>query len=755
MAEPALAAPSGPTDSPPVTGAAVPPAPARSGPERFLLNFFHHLTDGPAFLGMVAGGLSYRVTRLSTLKFLFRNPLRPEMFQVMGRRTMAQILAVGAETSAFTAAVKGSQKYIWKQPTPAAETWIRDWYSAGLMFSSLRLFGWGATALGGGLNRLVPIGSLSRTGLNQLGMYTGILAAQAVERKFPWPLSIPGGNRASQEDPYEAALASLVFFNGAGFLLKGLTPKKIKDMEQEVDHEIHNLLGEISPPSIPPGFALAMAHHTPSTFGEGSFPGSRITTSRRWISREWDPATQRSLETLDRAYGKGQELLATLQQSQITDPRTLQIGLGRLAFMVRHSDPIRPKGTYVDWITRLALQDIIEKQQVQTLDGLLTRLNQGTTLLEYEAFLAPHLSPSRLAGADPIRSLTAPFKTPGYELIRSLDLSPKAKKVLQRYLSDPKRKDMPHSRFTYGPHGIADLAFALKNKENHDFIESALLSAAKSPLALHRIERLLLTMIDGGPLLASRVHELADAEFILWGSDLRTSPHVLQLQGYFVDPAYLPLVKEIYQHLRLFTDPFEQDMRAANRNDLLQLVWRHKAKSEDFTPEEVITAFELLGDPFAREIAETLRGGKIDLEFLPSSVESSPSRAVDSHGSNAADLWADHGAYRPAKGNQKAVITVESPRLEHTDPEGSSRRVFKMLADVVTQYEVHRRAGNDPSPLPLLRKAWWTGQYGDGWLLERMKKEGYAGPGLYLRNIMERTEPTKTRGYLDFKPDRR
>lgn len=393
-----------------------------------------------------------------------------------------------------------------------------------------------------------------------MGMYTGLLAAQPMEQ-------LTGLRPRGEDLDYLRPLGTMAHFWGAGLLLKHYSPKALRRLEARLENEAQALLksyekklpetplwvrkilrsaddsltfavaagnlwnldfrfpGKIDPPSSP-AFALAMASQifgpphrgrrlnplqAQWSFMEGkTYDGKKSLEQKDLPKILEERATPRTLASAKDIWIKYPGINQLLAQTRIRDPHQLEGGLARLAHAINHSLFGKIRGSYVDWITRVAFEHCLDHPDPQVFDTLLSHLHDGIKLSSYEGELSSWLPPARLQKL----SLLAKFSfrnNPMAHEISSLTLTRSAKRNLLRWIIT-QNESSPNFPFSIdAPSFMETLKKAIKTPQFKHLVEINLESIGDSPLAFLRMRRLhqLLTF-EFNLGLEVKLRELAD-----------------------------------------------------------------------------------------------------------------------------------------------------------------------------------------------------------------------------------------------------
>ncbi|MCE9625313.1 MAG: hypothetical protein K8R69_07685 [Deltaproteobacteria bacterium] len=147
----------------------------------------------------------------------------------------------------------------------------------------------------------------------------------------------------------------------------------------------------------------------------------------------------RELEGVARLLGVSVQALDRLHvDSRIQESEVLEAGWLRFHYMLRHSDTAGSRGSYVNWISRLMLEEAVDRGEAFRLDSMFEKLHAGCGLAEWERLGAELFPDYDIFTASKVTGSRPPF-APVYAFsffrqVESLPIHPDARRALRQFL---------------------------------------------------------------------------------------------------------------------------------------------------------------------------------------------------------------------------------------------------------------------------------------------------------------------------------
>ncbi len=429
-----------------------------------------------------------------------------------------------------------------------------------------------------------------------------------------------------------------------------------------------------------------------------------------------------------------------------TKPQNMDSTLRRLRHIVTHADRFRARGGYAGWLTRVALEEVLQERSAPKLESLLNALWRGGPLRTYEETIAAFLPPARLpswAGWVP-----ALLRGPEQSRIQGLPLDAEAREALGRW-SFFQNWARPNQGFTLPVEELLNgIEGLLWNPDQIPRLNRALWLAAVSPLALARFYRLHQVLQARGGLLDSKLEEMGDEDFQLSGPNPFPKVQALgegrnQFNAYLGTDDIHSVLQEYYRRApALMSDVAGLERRLQRRQELLARIpdivpWPRK-------PAILSGALRMLGDPLSLQVLQGMAQG-LHLEILPE--EGFEARLAELPGAELGTIPHQAVYFHAGIAGDKALMLFRDPPLKHLKEQGPEESLFELLANLLHEYRHHMdiRPGEKRSEALHLRQELlahaveylWRAEHGDVRWMKEFEDYSHAGFALHFRDKFE------------------
>lgn len=734
--------------------------------------FLNRLSDEAGNPAVIAGfGLASVLYRISRLGMMAQFLARPTSFWTRGIMAEATSGAFGLllEAPAFVVGNKGAEQLLGLKPDWSAAAFRHEIPYAYLTFLPLKASGFAFERLSG---RLVAGNDLfsrfSRGALPQAGMWVGILGGMGLA-------SLAGiGSPGFKQHWLSESLEMLLHFNMAGLLSRRLLGPNFARWENQMDVQIQNMANpEIFSP-LPLRWndfnGLQPALEGPGLFREPENKPDPKTEGIVWMKGDAPRDAMASasfrptLDDLQRALGPDHAFLPLLVESQIENGPRLEASLRRLRHAVLNSNPREGRGTYVNWLVRLSLEEVIRKNSAKQLDELFDHLYDGGNLKALERSASELLPSARLLNWP--RFVPNFFKSNDMEgkWIDTLPFGPETKTILYRWCMTQKKIFITHPANLPVETFLSTLKdYPWTDSEKESF-EKAVQLSANSPLTLYRLYRLHRILLENGDLTLSKLREMGDSDLHLQGFSpsrwhflkfLRSHPVKLkntQYDAYLDHSAPLVLLHEIQKRWPKLLDAPASAQRAEARAKKLGPVIATLGGKTHFENEDILQAFHALSDPLSLKIAKEMIQNEFEFKILGETNYGDAVRHFDLlNGEPTSDAPASELApayyYPPGKVGVKGVMLLRSPKLKNYSAASLNDLLFETLGKIVHEYKHHldidlqKRMELREEMMAFGREYLWRAEHGDVRMLNAFHADGNAGFALHFRDKFEEWYP--------------
>lgn len=699
-----------------------------------------------------------------------------------GASLLPEALALGggffAETAGFTLTHKAVSSALGRPQDWSPSGLFREWASGALVLGSLKTMGAASRESLRAYMRAERLPLLAQeygmhglavSALPQIGMYGGIVLGHRLEEFFG--LREKSGDAALLAD----SLATLLHLNVGGALVAKTLGAHLQRGQAEADFRLQNWRSRLPyqggetgiPEAVPAGPRLvATTYRDPipqvdPLWMKGESESGTVHAPSIWSPEKATRATSFLLDlqlptkhALSNIFqtAEGQLKMGyTLSQHTFTDKVALNKALCRLGYAIKHARSGKAEGTYVDWLVRTVFQETVERLDGARADRLLRFLDEGGTLADFETMLAEDLPGLRLNRFAAWLPQGFKARNPHYAPIQLTPLPQDLRNILFRWSHTQAhaKERSPH----FLPEG--ELLQALNSNQfvPMGLIRGAIEGAARSPLGILRLKRLTEVLRDPQALhdfVELKLQELADTEYRILGSGKALLSHPLfgsppsQFNGYLGREAPEAILNEIQRRLPDLLDPKKAELRAQRRKDHLKMLENQHGRLGRMELPLLITAFELLGDPYSKMIAKALKNNEFDLKVLPDAEFEAECRRH----SKRVDPERNSAQFFPAgEDRAKGLMLVRERAFDRYSSEVVPDALFTVMGKIAHEFQhyldMHPRIPDTPRNQLLiemsahLRDALWKAEHGDAGKLSSYARDGLSGLALHFRNEFE------------------
>ncbi|MCE9624128.1 MAG: hypothetical protein K8R69_01550 [Deltaproteobacteria bacterium] len=730
--------------------------------ENILRKFCQEAADPATLLAMGVGSQAFSLGRLWTATRFARPGV------------IVETLAVGggflAETSAFTLTHKAVAATMGRPQDWSPKALGREWASGALILGTLKLGGEFSKA---GLRQYMGMPGLGAfaqdAGIHQYlvkaipiaGQYLGILAGQVLQEDFGFREKQEGAERLADglttlvQLHVGNGLMSAAF--GKGYL-RHLSERDIAfenwrqgDKENDrhpsildaYDQDASTLpyarpaltnVGPAADVESGPSLSLMMSEGPPSS-----------SARHKWTLEDFKMLGEfraqlniTEAEALDKLHPDQRHMMLfsrLLQKVPFADRESRTTAFSKLGHALKHANESGEAGSYVNWLTRRVFNTYLESQDVKRTETMLSFLLEGGRLHDYEKLLAGSL----------------PRQHPILQRIQDLPLlDESAKSILLRwgYTQAKAKEAEPH--FLPQDEFLDRIGQAMFTPGYADLIGKALNNSARSPLPFERLRRIHGLLGKPDALTPTKLLELSDRQYKLVGSKHReldiplfgkTKP--LQFNGYLGEKAPMELLLQLNRGQADLLDPTRAETRKAHRLRQIHQWEIGRARFDPATPAFWSYGFQMLADPFSRQIARDLDSGKFTLQVLSRADFESRCRELGMEDAMTDNAFLLHSGITGGK----ALMLVREFPHDHYSLDARPDPMFLVLAKIVHEYQ--HFLDIDPAEtrtLPVvhmqemrahLREALWRAQYGDTTKLAKYHRDGNSGLAQHWRDQFE------------------
>lgn len=611
--------------------------------EGFVRDFLPHVTDPSMLMAFTAGGMSYRLLRFGALGKLLKPASLSTLSSLWSRQAAASTMALAGESLTF-AGVSHATRGLSTLPHDPNASFAMTTAGTAITLGSLRFFGFGSGLAGGLLQKAKLAGEGSKLALSQMGMYGGLLAAQKIEHGLLYPDQAQTGN------PWLTAAASLIHFNAAGLIARGLTPKSWQALEHSLEQRTHKLLSEkaqqirdgIQPdlggfhPRLQAAGTGTLSFFRPlpdpKTFGLFRISGKPGKRDPYQFNKELPEETRAFALHVDAFIDPQQgPFLKTLAQTKLTDVGRIDLAARRFHHIFTYGNPDTAHSTYLNWITLIGLKKIVEKRDSEALDQLITMITQPTPIRDIENFLSRNLGhtslPKSIIG---IGGVSKRFKKNSdyRETVEELPLSYNAKEALWLLLK-AQQKGRDSVPFYINPHEFLNQLGQLRrlnDRAKWTLVQSILEKTSSSPLGILRLGRLHLILrselsydaekdrVSHHGLLGPKLRDLHNDKYQTSGPlpnpilsrdvEVFNGPHGAFLGQY----GPWELLRDFIPQIPDLIDPAKEVPRRERRRKVIGEFLASHSGNTAYRPENIAEAYFHLSQAFKGQNFEERRG---------------------------------------------------------------------------------------------------------------------------------------------------
>jgi len=680
-----------------------------------------------------------------------------------------------AETATFTLSHRAAATALGRPQDWNPKAVANEWASSALVL--------GAMKVAGNITRIGLEGSLGGTSLLRLsedkalhgwilrslphlGNYLGIVVGQDLQEGL--------GLRETQDrGAFVAdALATLLQAKVGGDLVSGVLGKGFQSFSSELDFRSKNfpIIEHGTPgnrwasetafsPNLNPAFQV---HESPPVSepmlseAEPRSSGSSRTGDYRLIKQFLDhlsPELKEALRGVQNDMQGSLNFLRTLMKTELQEPEDRETAFFRIFHALRNSEIEGDRGSYPNWLTRRAFEDIQAKDEFARLDPMLRFLIDGGSLRSYESQLATDLSDQALLHWPawlPEFVQRRRFST--FKRIQDLRVSSHSKQVLVNWAAtEEKRTD--HEAAAKKVDALLQKIEAVQEERSLYVLEidHILKEANSSPLARLRIQRLGLLLDNPDELTLGKMAELGDPHFMLVGRKhpkpsaplFRSIPS--QFNSYLLQSAPEGTLRETLKRGPDLIASEKAPARTENRRKVLgKFLFKH-GRVLGYSHADLAEAFKLLGDPLSQQLVKSLQRREFDLHVLD---QDAFRKAVQSRCDDRMDGSQLAVFIPPEHSGERSMILVREVPLVSYSNEAAPDALFLMLARIIHEYQHYLDIKPGVARTQYvhfyqemnahLREALWRAEHGDAEKLRTYLEEGNGGPALNFRDHFEK-----------------
>ena len=699
--------------------------------------FFRQAADPAMIFGfMVAGG----VASLARGAALAQLGARAPSFWTRGwqARALAGSTAFAAELPALVGATRLAHGLLgYEEGFGRLDTLPQEFAGAALFLGALKLSGRGARALAG---RSAPSPAVLAG-----GTLTGIYAGHRLQESF--------GLRPQQDELnrwFDAGETFLQLRFG-GRLASSLLGSRNPSLEVARRERL------LQPPVAVRSFPAIRSRPLLQAAGESAFEEVtlklvrsevQIQAAQEELSRNLGSratsVVSKSFLTIREQMNWGEPWLNLVRASQYHDIQGFELAMRRLEYAVGNSRKFGLSGSYVNWLSRMALDRAVQNQDQPRFDRLLRFLGEGGGIDQLE-IVAAELEPRyRLFSENPLLRTKQIgelilLRSTGHGCIRALPLHREARQALHAYA----RLLGNEAERVESAEGIR--SWLLENSEHKGLVESALMRARLNPVGALRTMRLVNTLVHEPSNLA-KLRELNDADLVARGrAHLIPALHQAEViagsqdDGYLSEPELTPELSELYRRMPELLNPRQEAIRQARTREILEEVW--PSNRVPFDAERIGQALSLFGDPLSESLARDLAQSRFRLVILSHEELVALRRRLD-------PTWrgeAIHGLFMSANRDPSGVDSIYLQRPGPASHAVHRDLSFNAMAYLVHEWRHFRRADRQTGSRGLrgtyLEEIFaeaqmfrWRAEQGDARWIRHYLEIHPGGFGLFLRD---------------------
>jgi len=684
--------------------------------------FSEQATDLPMILGFgVAGGLAAMARQTVVTSLMLRTA--NWWTRGLGASGLAATAAYLTEVPAFVAMNRGMRTIFGDEAVSSAQGLGQELAGTALFLGTLRM----TSILGGAAGEAFFRAPGPRSFLNGGIGLGGIYLAQRLQESWGIRRASDEANRwVDASDTWlQMAVGGRLWQDFAG------NPRSMR-MPAEVQAHQNAVIGTWHSPIIDP----LIANRDPllERVSASESLDATVLQLRSELQPRFGIDSVRQLEQVGRELGQLEALVDLARRSGMSDAMLFRGAVERLHHWVMRSDDLVTNGSYLGWVTRLALRETLRSRNLNQWDGLLERLANGVSLEDYEDYLGQSFSRIQRRWAD---RRAGPFEGKGHDLVEALPLSSNARRVLHTYFELQRQSDRLEYLNLWLP----------RNPFAGALFDRALVASEASPMAYHRVVRLV-ELANFEPRAFSKFYEMLDSRAYIrpWYrlvalEEGREISSFTQEDGYLGDPVFLEYLRDLQREIPHLIEEIPAAHRYQRSEALLLELWR--GYPLQITPELLRAAFARLGnegDPFSQHLSESLSARHVELVVLsPDAFLAEARRFVPDESGEFLNAFflRGNGEHPVDRIMLKQIVNVSEPVFY--------RSLFNTLVSVVHEHEHHLRPPVEPPRLDTvypeemiahLRALHWRARHGDIASLFVQLRRHPLGLGMYLRDMI-------------------
>ncbi len=448
-----------------------------------------------------------------------------------------------------------------------------------------------------------------------------------------------------------------------------------------------------------------------------------------------------AIEGIHQQMHLGEPWLRLLRSSQYQDIYGFELALRRLQYASLYTRPQGLTGSYLNWLSRVALVMTVQRQDQPRFDRLLTFLAEGGPVEQVETIIS-EMAPERRLFSEHLITRTKQvaslviFQKESYRLIRQLPLFNEARQSLINY-----------GRLLPAEEDRLACVRLIRNwlemhPEHRELANAVLVRARLNPIGSIRIDRFI-RIIENEASNAPKLRELVDADLGGRGRG-NLNPGVFepedllgtQNDGYIGDPDLAQELSHLYRALPAYFDVNQAATRQTRTHEILQEVW--PSNRAPLNADNFHRALRLFGDPISTSIADDIEADRFRLVMLGQEELKTVRRSIDRHWKGGDFTGLFISAERDASGRDSIYLLQSGPASHARFRD----QALQTLSNLVHEHTHLTRASNQVNRnlrgvyveemLSETRRLHWLAEQGHSAHIRHFQEINPGGLGLFL-----------------------
>lgn len=638
----------------------------------------------PVMIGsfLVAGGVS-RVVGIGASRLLASRAPIQYLQRGLGNRAAAGSLAFAAEVPSFVGATHGLRMAIHGDSMLSSEiAWRHEMTGAGLFLGSLKLAGVLSSQILQGFSVQGNWLAFGQAAGTVLGVHTG----HHLEEHFGFrPVGRSEWNRLAE------TFGTYLQLQAAGRLLAGINPSHlaVRPISSEaMDRGLRHLMSVRDLANLPANA------ESPGGFGESSILPSGVRNDL-WqalptrLSQIWNYSLRGALHQIGERAGDVEAWSRLLSQTRLANTAATSDSFFRLRQAMQFTNTRGEQGSYLNWVTRLTLQELVHQGNVQGLEALMGAVYRGSSARKFEKLLAMYLPDLTISQQGSILRRGREYFDREARVLRSrypINLGTKARGVLYRALQRMETLPLQSDLRVGADQWIGTFYDVLQQQPRLVYpVTRVLEMAVNSPLGYLRVHRLY-RIFAHEPGSVFKISELTDTVLRLRDVSERsrypTNIYKIrnsQMDAYMGDQQLVEYLRSLHRRLPNLLANDQINERGTRRQAILRELW---PETRSLTQGDLVSALEHLGDSLSLCVVQAIRAREVAVEILSSADFNDLARRHNGH--DQGDSWQAFILYPEKTGGPPTMYLRDIYAVSYPV---FINQVFLRLSNMVHEYE--------------------------------------------------------------------